>query len=237
MSVSSRNLLQEYCQQKGIELPVYNTWLVKATPPHNPRFASSVSLERDYVESTHRSRKKDAEADAARAMLELRLSRETTRHSHESPHSDNENQTGRKYNPPGNPRAFLLIDLENVNNISLSELERRTPDDVYIMGFMSSNNHQYSNIKRLERYMQVFVVHSSVKDACDHLMTFVASGIFFSQPIPQTGREKKLLVVFTKDHVGGVMVELLRDRFHAFHVTRFEDLSRVWDSTIALGFV
>jgi hypothetical protein len=119
--------------------------------------------------------------------------------------------------------GFVLIDLENINNIDFEQIPKIIPSTFYIIGFLSSNNHQYEMIDDIKEFMQVKVINSAVKDACDHLITFVAAQLCVSK-----SKSTQVMYIVTKDHIGSCIAQMVNENFlPAHHIVNLKELGKI----------
>lgn len=221
---NAKNLLQEYCQKnKMTPLPYYETSYVIDGYQCILTVSSSPTV--TIFKSAKLPRKKDATMDAAKKAVEFfKISiniEESTIECLGIPKlaffSDRE-----LYKPVPFPKILILVDLENVNYVEMSDYSKYAPPDSYILGFISSNNHQYKYINQFLPVMDVYIVHSKTRDACDHLMTFISGWYFFANPKPTINT----FYILTNDHFGSCLAEIMSSN-HSFikakHFNTFGD--------------
>ena len=175
-----KNKLQEYCQRKKLELPIYRTEQLISSA-HNPKYksVSTITLPDGTVLSAKGKilrRKKDAEISAAEYLLEKL-----------NGHLDKT-----KLRFTAKEQVKILIDLENVPLLDF--LDTYKFDNKYTFEtFSTCHSTALVNRTKFSNKVQVHTVKSTRRDAADILMVLYVSSL-----IPSN--EKIHMIIVTNDH-------------------------------------
>ena len=209
--MNSKNLLQEFCQKRGLALPKYETGLAGGMA-HNPRFVSSVIV--TYEETLYKvtgdtaGNKKEAEMNAAEMLLSKldAVQKENTKH----------------YKPSTRSAIYVMIDLENIHvgDFFDHKVFHRSYSEFSFVGCATEGHPSLKNIQSSSGndIIKIISIKSSHKDATDTLMIF-GVGALVSQD------NTAIFVIVTKDHFGAPLVEIInQDESTGYHLKSMEEL-------------
>lgn len=247
--------LQEYMQKNGYPLPSYDYEVLPSPRHHSGRiegqnhFTCKVTMKVNNIEvitstpvgKTYPS-KKDAKLEAASEALK-KLPAPTLSPT-SAPNALNESRTQLNEGPrlmneflieklidrsrSGSYRWIVIVDLENVPQAG----QLRYSPDVYVI-FILSHNHAYycSNAGKFLYSMPenqcVEVVRSSLKDAADHYISFLAGYLIASlgPNLPE-----KLFIV-SRDNAGACSAfcaqSKIRESTQVEHITNINDMKEL----------
>ena len=193
---SWKNILQEYCQKNGLDMPVYNTTQLGIIFDSNTIIWKSV-LNKDVsgIDTT----KRNAENRAAALLMNYLNS---------NSNSNNSGVVNRKqkviklqdidftlYN------RVVLVDGENCD-FEMDKFEKTT----LVCIFVAKNTSKNIVFVYQEKYENcyVFVSDSVGRDAADHLLTFSAGILSIINPA-------SLYYILTKDHYGEFLEKFMKN--------------------------
>ena len=196
--MASKNQLQEYFQKKQQPLPKYITTR-NGGVDHLPCFVSNLNLFENVFVGDVCTTKKHAEENVAYKALN---------------YINDNKSVATAYEAPNNFDTVLLIDLENVPRIKGIVFK----ENVYAIGFMSSNSSVYDMRKEYETTMDLQIINSVIKDAADVLLTFTAGTFVYET-------KNVFIVIITKDHFASALVDILKYKgVNAVHATHIDDI-------------
>lgn len=193
-----KNKLQEFCQKKRLDLPIYNTIRLESKD-HKPRFVSNVKINLNNIEVNGKvkNKKKDAEISAAEHCLNrlekyLKLQKKDIFPKHET---------------------HILVDLEN---IKLGDLrDRYNFKNVMFHIFAVENSSCLSTLKS-DDYIY-HTVKSTKRDAADVLLIMFVSKIL----------DKNInLIILTQDHFGSALMDCIdqsKHKLNSYHLLSKSD--------------
>lgn len=191
--INYKNKLQEFCQKRSLDLPVYQT-------VYDNGFRSSVMIK--LIKSQNNiqdiqdtgniqesgdifNNKKAAEQSAASKMLN-RIS--------EILHQKTIN-----YTIPDNENVYILIDMENIHIGNYFE-QKKFSSNIHFIGF-ATENHPALSIPYPE-LLKIVTIKSDRKDATDLLIVWYTSSLIENNEV------NKIMIV-TKDHFGSGLVDII----------------------------
>lgn len=220
--MSTKNELQEFYQKRKETLPVYSTERVRGTPAHAPLWKSTVILHdnRRFVGEPS-AKKSTAELNAATVALEYTpLDLE---------HAALANVSSLECEDIAmlciDRSTICLIDIENVPqavSIDLSTIPKR----VFVLGLVG---HCHAMAQKPFPFGK-YIVRSSISDAADHALTFMAGYIashIVSEDLGLGDTVRPKMIILSRDHYAEATVWCIKQQgFRAHHVTSVEELVR-----------
>lgn len=187
--MSSKNLLQEYCQKNNISLPIYKTDRSDKTgQDHNPTWKSNVIINKMSFSGIG-STKTKAELIAAQIAYE-----HITLKTIAKPIIEIVRKQKVKSLEDIDFGAFDKIILVDGENCNVNQI-----DDANVLIFVAKNTTKNIVFELQSKYdnYYVFISDSVGKDAADHLLTFYAGQLHVLNKNPDAQ-----YFVLTKDHYG-----------------------------------
>lgn len=208
-----KNKLQEYCQKHSIDIPKYKSQQI----PESLVWQTTVIFQGKEYTSETTNKKKESEQSVANIILQSLQAEDVTQAQLET-NSD-------MYYTTASELCAQLLDDENKHytTICLIDVEsipqalsiQDVPANVFIVGVVGYTHDKYSSPFPYHKY----VIKSSMKDAVDHTITYLAGYIVSLLTSP-----RKFIIV-TRDHFGEVISHLLKgEKNKAYHVTTKKDL-------------
>ena len=161
--MSFKNKLQEFLQKQGLPPPVYQTI------PDDDHWESSLLINGHFFTSINSFlRKIDAEQQVAKCAFEYFTSTEKN--------NENDKKEIYEFFPPSLPtiiqkfKNVFLIDLENERNAGKFIRGNKFPENSVVIGVVSHCDPSVS----VKYDFYKCVIRSSVKDATDHAISFIA---------------------------------------------------------------
>jgi Double-stranded RNA binding motif len=181
--MSSKNILQEWCQKMKLPLPIYNTVRIGGDDTH-PIFASTVTIGGNYFTETEIGCSKiEAEKAVAKTAYD------TPKLSLSQKYADIRDI------PIDNYRKIYLIDGDNYHITEEKVFEESSSLFIY---FVAKNNTGHIPVIQQQTYENccIFISDSIGRDAVDHLITF-----YLGKMSILWNNEKNYFIV-TRDHFG-----------------------------------
>lgn len=199
MSDNAKNRLQEYCQQKRISLPRYNTREVSLQ-----KFRSTVILLDKRYTGSVTAKKATAEISAAEGMLKL-INTVIA-------------ETKIKYR---GPMIGIFIDCENKQKIyeELDNYFDLAESNIHLYLFISET-HDIVEKVRLYKYGRKYYTKSVIKDAVDiHLIYTIGKNLDIYDTI----------IIVSADHFAKVLEKLIADEEHinTFACMTIDDITKI----------
>lgn len=188
-----KNKLQEYCQKHDFSLPKYSTKKVGGVP-HKPVWKSTVTVnDMTYTGNKEFLKKNSAEQDVARIAVEnireIKIEKKLSKKPVEFfSKIIITNLAWYKH--------IFLVDLENQPHIS----GYNVPENILVIGVVGHCHPLAGQDIGIEKC----VINSSVKDAADHALTFIAG--MLSHHV----KEGQFLYIVSRDHYAEATVKCLQ---------------------------
>jgi hypothetical protein len=220
--MSAKNELQELYQRRKETLPVYSTERVRGTPAHSPLWISTVTLHDGTTYSGSPYTKKGAAEISAAEVALLYVPGEVEVKVPDSGALESAKDVARWCE---DRTAICLIDIENIPQaVSMDQVN--IPRGVFVLGFVGHCHPMALKPFPFSKY----IVKSSIADAADHALTFMAGYIASHLVSEDLGEELTPLpkiIIMSRDHYAEATVWCLKQQgFIAYHVTSVPELTK-----------
>lgn len=204
----AKNSLQEWAQQRGVPLPIYESQ--SDGPAHKPIFSALCHVSGQQFRSSadaHHTSKKDAEKSAAQmALLSLKGEEECPQLT----------ETNISKEATLSASVLVIVDADNVD-VPLKFMQKH---DASFLFFVARNGSKPTTDYELCANAMVFTCPCIGKDATDIYLTYETKG--FRDMFPTAD-----IAIFTKDHFAQTLAVIAK----ATHVCNLNELSEWLKST------
>lgn len=200
--ISSKNLLQEYCQKNQLSMPIYHTTRCEGYKDNEPMWEANVTcVVNAQIFQALGKTKKEAELKAADLMYNSIFKTKTSSTSTSMPNNIAKPTISRQQKIDDITKiaireydTIILVDGENCD-ITFDQLDEHNLVLIFVAKNTTKNivfQHQF-----IHKHCYVFISESVGKDAADHYLTFMAGKLSMMDVM-----KNKQCYVLTKDHYG-----------------------------------
>jgi len=209
--MSFKNKLQEYCQQRNLHLPTYTTSRVDGSPDHAPLWDAIVYYDNGFVFGEPSGNKTGAENNAAKVALSTLKQSDTREKIDEKIPQNNDITDVIKYVQDAD--RIILVDIENIPQ-ALNLNRNTTTKIIGVVGHCHSKAHETFPFCK-------YIVHSSLSDAADHALTFLAGHI------TAICTKNPTIIVLSRDHYAEITVKCLNAiGYNGVHITSVQEMEK-----------